>query len=213
VTKDNFVFAVVGILLGFIGGYMLHEVMVARQPPRLTPEMRAQIVASPNQGGAPMQGQAPQGGAAAGPTAGDAPAMAEVQQLQAALEQNPDDADVIRRLGDLNFEIQNWPRAQQLYSRYLELRPGDPNVMTDLGISLRESRQFDQALALFNKAQEIDPTHWQSYYNEVVVLAFDLKRFDEADQSLSKLQELQPGNPNVARLAEAVAKSRGGAGA
>lgn len=212
-TKDNFTFAVVGLLLGFIGGYMLHEVMVARQPPRLTPELRAQIVTSPNQGGNPMPGEAPQGAPEAGPMGGNAPAMAEVQQLQAALERNPDDVDVIRRLGDLNFEIQNWPRAQQLYTRYLELRPGDPNVMTDLGISLRESRQYDQALELFNKAQEIDPQHWQSYYNEVVVLAFDLKRFDEADLSLSKLQELQPGNPNVARLAEAVAKSRSGAGA
>ncbi|HEX6903988.1 MAG TPA: tetratricopeptide repeat protein [Thermoanaerobaculia bacterium] len=212
-TKDNFTFAVVGILLGFIGGYMMHEVMVARQPPRLTPELRAQIVADPNAGGGAMQGAAPQGDPAAGPAAGNGPAMAEVQQLQAALEQNPNDADVIRRLADLNFDIQNWPRAQQLYVRYLELRPGDPNVMTDLGISFRESKQYDQALEQFDKAQAIDPQHWQAYYNEVVVLAFDLKRFDEADRSLAKLQELQPGNPNVARLAEAVAKSRGGAGA
>ncbi len=212
-TKDNFIFSFVGILLGFIGGYMLHEVMVARQPPRLTPELRAQIVTSPNQGGAPMEGEAPPGAPAAGPAAANGPAAAEVQQLQAALQQNPDDADVIRRLADLNFDIQNWTRAQELYARYLEIRPGDPNVMTDLGISLRESRQYDQALALFDKAQEIDPRHWQSYYNEVVVLAFDLKRFDEADQSLARLRELQPGNPNVARLAEAVAKSRGGAGA
>jgi Flp pilus assembly protein TadD len=209
VTKDNFTFAVVGLLLGFIGGYMLHEVMVSRQPPRLTPEMRAQIVASPNAGGAPMPGEAPQGAPAAAPGTGTGPAMAEVQQLQAALEQNPNDADVIRRLADLNFDIQNWARAQQLYARYLELRPGDANVMTDLGISFRESRQYDQALEQFKKAQEVDPRHWQSYYNEVVVLAFDLKRFDEADRSLAKLQELQPGNPNVAKLAEAVARSRG----
>lgn len=212
-TKDNFTFAVVGILLGFIGGYMLHEVMVARQPPRLTPEMRAQIVTDPNAGGAPMQGAAPQGVPAEGPATGNGPAAAEVQQLQAALEQNPDDAEAVRRLADLNFDIRNWPRAQQLYARYLELRPGDPNVMTDLGISFREGQQFDQALAQFKKAQAIDPRHWQAYYNEVVVLAFDLKRFDDADRSLAKLQELQPGNPNVARLAEAVAKSRSGAGA
>ena len=210
-TKDNFTFAVVGLLMGFIGGYMLHEVMMTRQPPRLTPEMRAQIVADPNAAAGAMQGAAPQGAPAAAPGAGNGPAAAEVQQLQAALEQNPNDTNVIRRLADLNFDIQNWARAQQLYTRYLELQPGDPNVMTDLGISFRESKQYDQALEQFNKAQEIDPQHWQSSYNEVVVLAFDLKRFDEADQSLSKLQELQPGNPNVARLAEAVARSRGAA--
>lgn len=134
--------------------------------------------------------------------------MAEVQQLQARLQENPEDTEAIRRLANLNFDIQNWPRAQELYARYLELRPGDPDVMTDLGISYRESRQYDLALQQFDKAQEVNPQHWQSYYNEVVVLAFDLKRFDEAGRSLAKLQELQPGNPDVARLAEAVARGR-----
>ena len=110
-TKDNFTFAVVGLLLGFIGGYMLHEVMVSRQPPRLTPEMRAQIVASPGEGGAPMQGAAPQEAPAAGAAAGSGPASTEVQELQAALAKNPNDADAIRRLADLNFDIQNWSRA------------------------------------------------------------------------------------------------------
>lgn len=198
-----------GILLGFIAGYMLHELLMARQPPRLTPELRAQIVADPNAAGGGMQGAAPQGAApAAGPGVDTGAVMAELQQLQGALEQNPQDTEILRRMANLNFDLQNWTQAQQLYSRYLELRPEDPDVMTDLGISYRESRQFDQALALFDKAQQINPNHWQSYYNEVVVLAFDLKRFDEANQSLARLQELQPGNPDVARLAEAVARSR-----
>ncbi len=208
-TKDNFLSASIGVLLGFIAGYMLHEMLIARQPPRLTPEMRAQIVASPDSaGGAPMQQQAPPQGAM---PPGGGPAAPEVQELQARLQQNPDDTEAMLRLANLNFDISNWGRAQELYTRYLELRPGDVNAMTDLGISYRNTRQFDQALALFNQAQEINPQHWESYYNEVVILAFDLKRLDEANQTLAQLQQLQPGNPDVARLAEAVAKQRGAA--
>ena len=116
-TKDNLLSASIGVLLGFIAGYMLHEMIVARQPPRLTPEMRAQIVASPDSaGGAPMQEAPPQ--AAAG-----GPASAEVQELQARLQQNPDDTEAILRLANLNFDIGNWSRAQELYARFLELKP------------------------------------------------------------------------------------------
>lgn len=211
-TKDNLLYASIGVLLGFIAGYMLHEMLMARQPPRLTPELRAQIVARPGEEGAPMQQQAPpQGGPAPSAGGGTGPAMAEVQELQTRLQQNPNDTEAILRLANLNFDIRNWSRAQELYAQYLELKPGDVDVMTDLGISYRETRQFDQALQMFAKAKAADPNHWEAYYNEVVVLAFDLKRMDEANQSLAKLQELQPNNPAVSQLVQAVAQQRNAA--
>ncbi|HEV2845599.1 MAG TPA: tetratricopeptide repeat protein, partial [Thermoanaerobaculia bacterium] len=157
----------------------------------------------------PMQQAAPPQGAPPPEAAGGTgPAMAEVQQLQARLQESPNDTDAMLRLANLNFDIRNWQRAQELYARYLELEPKNVDVMTDLGISYRETRQFNEALAMFAKAKQVNPQHWQAYYNEVVVLAFDLQRLDEANQSLARLQELQPGNPDVARLAEAVAKQR-----
>lgn len=219
-NKDNLIFAIIGILVGFISGYLMHEVIANQQPPRLTPELRAQI-AMPGED--PGTGQADNrvsdvapgtGGdtAASAPIgSGSGPAMEEVQQLRAYVEQNPNDADAVLRLANLNFDIRNWMRAEELYRQYLKLRPGDANVMTDLGISYRESRKFDEALAQFDEAQKLAPEHWQSYYNEVVVLAFDLKRFDDADRVLGELQKLQPGNPDVARLADAVTKQRSAA--
>lgn len=224
-NKDNLIFAIIGILVGFISGYLMHEVIANKQPPRLTPELRAQI-AMPGED--PMAGPADNrvsdvAPGAGGDTAASAPGgmpggvgpapagMEEVQQLRAYVEQNPNDADAVLQLANLNFDIRNWMRAEELYRQYLKLRPGDPNVMTDLGISYRESRKFDEALAQFDEAQKLAPDHWQSYYNEVVVLAFDLKRFDEADRVLAELQRLQPGNPDVARLADAVSKQRSAA--
>jgi len=207
INKENFIFAVFGILVGFITGYLMHEVVAARQPPRLTPELRAQLgTPDPNAAPAPAPGPAdagmPQGAAPA--AGGGGPAMEEIQQLRAYVEQNPDDADAVLKLANFNFDIRNWQRSQELYSHYLELRPGSPDVLTDLGISLRETRNFDRALEQFQKARQMSPDHWQSYYNEVVVLAFDLKRYDEAGQLLTELQRLQPGNPEVAKLADAV---------
>jgi hypothetical protein len=213
-TKENVIFAVFGILIGFITGYMAHEVLAARQPPRLTPELRAQITtgeenAGPAAAPGPANAGMPQGAdPAAGGPAGGGPAMAEVQQLRAYVEKNPNDADAVLKLANLNFDIGQFQRSQELYTQYLKLRPNDADVLTDLGISYRETKNFDQALAQFQKARKLSPDHWQAYYNEVVVLAFDLNRHDEASQILQELQRMQPTNPDVDKLAKAVTQRK-----
>lgn len=206
-NKDNLLFLMGGLLLGFVFAYLLFEAMATRQPPRLTPALRAQIAMGGEAGDAEAAGpaQAPPGAAQQGP------AMAEIQQLREYVEKNPNDAQAVRKLGDLNFDIQNWQRAQELYTHYLDLKPNDADVITDLGITYRGLQQFDKAIELFNQAKKLEPGHWQAYYNEVVVLAFDLKKTDQAHQVLTELQRLQPGNPDVAKLAEALNKQRAAA--
>jgi predicted Zn-dependent protease len=214
VNRDNLLFATIGILVGFITGYLVHEVMATRQPPRLTPEMRAQIVVPGGGAAAAPEGEAGGapaangGGAAPAGAAGGGPPMQAIQELKAYVDKNPNDANAVRQLADLNFEIRNWKRAQELYRHYLELKPGDPDVMTDLGIAYRETSDFDKSLALFQQVHKAAPDHWKSYFNEVVVLAFDLKKVEEAKAPLAKLQQMQPSNPDVVRLADAVAKQR-----
>jgi Flp pilus assembly protein TadD len=219
VNRDNFLFATIGILVGFISGYLLHEVMSTRQPPRLTPEMRAQIVVP---GGEQGPAAAPEGDAGAAPAdaaaagsapaaGGGAPGMQAIQELKAYVEKNPNDAKAVLQLANLNYDIRNWKRAQELYHHYLELKPNDPDVLTDLGITYRYTQDFDKSLQQFQQAQKAAPDHWQAYYNEIVVLAFDLKKFDQATEILAKLQQMQPGNPDVAKLAAEVAKQRSAA--
>ena len=218
-NKDNLLFVIIGVLLGFASGYVFHEVLSNRQPPRLTPELRAQIALEGESVSGPPVGEAQAGPAAEGaaPAAeaanggGTGPAMAQIQELRDYVNKNPNDADAVRKLADLNFDIHNWSRAQELYGHYLTLRPNDPDVLTDLGIAFRESKQFDEALARFRQAKRVAPGHWQSLYNEVVVLAFDLKRHDEAQKVLADLQRMQPNNPEVAKLATAVSGQRSAA--
>jgi tetratricopeptide (TPR) repeat protein len=216
VNKDNLLYLMGGLLVGFVFAYLLFEAMSTRQPPRLTPALRAQIASGDEavQGGGAAdarvdaQGQAPgdaQGAAARGQ------AMAEIQKLREHVEKNPNDAKAVRQLADLNFDIQNWQRAQELYHHYLELKPNDPDVMTDLGITYRGVKDYDKALDLFHQTQKLAPDHWQALYNEVVVLAFDLKKLDQAGTVLAKLEQMQPGNPDVKRLADAVARQRSAA--
>jgi Flp pilus assembly protein TadD len=216
-NRDNLLYAIIGVLLGFASGYVLHEVLSTRQPPRLTPELRAQIAMEgesvtpgPAVGEAPAEPPA-SGAAPAAGAAGNGPAMAQIQELRAIVEKNPNDTNAVRALANANFDIGNWARAQELYNHYLELKPNDPDVLTDLGIAYREGKQFDEALERFRQAKKVAPDHWQSLYNEVVVLAFDLKRHDEAQKVLADLQRMQPNNPDVAKLATAVNNQRSAA--
>ena len=215
-TRDNLLFTTIGILAGFISGYFTHEVMAVRQPPPLAVLQAAQAAAL---GGAHdgaeaaggEQGAAPAGPGAAGAGPGAAggqggPAMADILRLREQVEKNPNDADAVLTLANLNYDIRNWERARELYERYLSLRPAQPDVLTDLGVSLRGLKRFPEAMARFEEAQRLQDGHWQSLYNEVVVLAFDLKDMAKAQQVLARLQQLQPQNPEVTKLAEEVAR-------
>ena len=137
--------------------------------------------------------------------------MAEIQRLREYVEKNPNDADALLLLANLNFDIKNWGRARELYERRLALKPGDPDVLTDMGVCYRELGEFQKALALFDQAETLAPDHWQSRYNKVIVLAFDLKDYLGAQKVLDELQRLQPQNPSIAELAAEVARRRSAA--
>lgn len=223
-TRDNLLFITIGVLAGFISGYFTHEVMAVRQPPPLAVLQAAQAAAmggqtdgagGPEGGGAAVgdprgTGGGPVGGSG-GPGGPAGPAMADILRLREQVEKNPNDAEAVLTLANLNYDIRNWDRARQLYEHYLELRPAEPDMLTDLGVSLRGLKHFPEAMARFEQAQQLQPGHWQSLYNEVVVLAFDLKDEAKAQQVLARLRQLQPDNPEVTKLADEVARRSGSA--
>ena len=104
----------------------------------------------------------------------------------AALE--PGDRDLVVRLGNFHYDRAQWSLAVGWYDRALELAPDDPNVLTDRGYCLRKLGDGEGALASFARANEIDPSHWKSLYNTVVVAGLELGRFDEARDALAKLE-------------------------
>ena len=190
-NRDNALFLLVGILAGFLAGYLAHEAMSAVQPSRAAAGAAAAAAPHPPIGGAEP-----------------APAMSEINRLREQVERDPNDRGALLALANMNFDIGNWARAQELYERYLELDPDNPDVLTDLGIAIRSQGDFQRALDLFRRAKRLRPDHWQATFNEVVVLAFDLSDFAAAERLLGDLRRLAPGNPDVERLAQEVQRRR-----
>jgi tetratricopeptide (TPR) repeat protein len=125
-----------------------------------------------------------------------------LQEAQAAAEAKPGDYDALVHLGNAAYDAREYAQAVDAYERALKIRPDDPNVLTDLGTALRNLGDLDRALELFRKARSIDPKHWQSLYNEVVVLAMDKHDHPAADAAFARLKAEHPGLPAVQALEE-----------
>lgn len=193
-NRDHFLFLVIGLLTGFLGGYIAHEMMAAVQPPPLS------ATATPEASGDPHAGL--------GTPATPVPQVADINRLRAVLEQDPENRDALLTLANLNFDIGAWDRAVELYQRYLTLDSSNPDVLTDLGIALRSLGRPDEALERFREANRLRPDHWQSLFNEAVVHAFDRSDFAAAEAALERLRQIAPGNPDVARLAQEIESRR-----
>lgn len=192
-----------GVLVGFVAGYLMHEVMVVRQPVRLVHGEGGPTLDPAAQAPMPQPPVPAPGGAGGG--------MEDVQRLREYVANNPNDAEAIVQLAAMNYMIRNWTRASELFERYLTLKPDGPqalDVMSDLGACYRELQQPDRALEMFARVTSKAPEHWQAKYNQVMVLAFDLQRFDQAEKVLADLKRLQPNNAEVDQLAAEVARRR-----
>lgn len=200
-TRDNVLFALIGILIGFIAGYLMQETMASRQPPRLVHGQQGMVTPGAGAPAAPGQGS-PMGAAAQAQNKAE-----EIAQLEAFLETNPEDPRrAVLRLANLTYDIGNWAGCVKYYEMFLELEPGQPDVYSDLGVCYREIGDPDKAIESFHQAQELAPDHWQSMFNEVVILAFDLQDYDRAEEVLEELRALQPENATVKSLADEVAR-------
>jgi len=221
VTKDNLIFAVFGLLLGFVAAWLMFEKVTMLQPQRAVPgqTLAGSTGTAPQEQAGGMTGQQ-------GPSPNVvADMMSRLDQLQEQVRQNPDDPAKILELAHASYDIAQqvpnpagsrplWVQARDLYARYVELRPDDPempNILSDLGVTQQELGEFDQALETFRRVQTIAPNHWQSLYNQVVVLAFGKKDVEGAKKVLAELQRVQPNNPDVQRLAVAVEQQRNAA--
>ena len=107
-------------------------------------------------------------------------------------------------LGNAAFDAGAHARAAEAYEKALAAKPGNPNVLTDLGVSYRNLGRFDESIAMFEKALAASPTHWQALYNKALVLAMDKKDLAGARAALASLKKMKPDEGVVQRLEEAL---------
>jgi Flp pilus assembly protein TadD len=165
----------VGVLLGFIGGYFAAG------------------------GGRPS---APPGG-------GDAAAGSDrMEELQGAVDRDPENPELLTSLGNAWFDREDWDRAIAAYEKARRKAPENPNLLSDLGAAYRNRGEFRRAAGLFERARKNDPDHWQSLLNLVILHAYDRKDPATAQKWFDELKRKYPQIPDLDRIQERISGLR-----
>lgn len=185
--KDQVAFLLGGLAFGFLFGFAAYHTFFTLPGKG---EATAAQAAPPRPAGPTAMTQAPP--APAPQTGGGAPMVEEVNALKRRLQGNPKDLEAATRLAHLHHDVGMFREAIEFYARAIELSRQDPDLLTDKGVCHQEVGEFEEALRLFSRAQEAAPGHWQSLYNQAVVLGFRLARYDDASEALARLAAARP---------------------
>ncbi len=229
-NKENILFSLVGVLLGFIVGFVF-----ANTANRAGAPAQTAVAAAPGQqsaalppGHPPIQNSATQPGVDmvavreaakladdkadnfdAQTAAASLAAQAEryddaVKYFERANKLRPDDYGTLVSLGNTYFDAEKFSDAERWYAAALAKKPDEVNVRTDYGLTfmLREPAQLDRAIAEFKHSLEINPQHPQTLQN----LAIAYTRKGDAAQARAAIAKLEAVSPNSEALAQLRAK-------
>ena len=183
-TRENFLFGIIGVLLGFILGFMLHGVMSQRDAERAAastqqrPQMPADHPPIDNAGAGNQQG------------------MEQVQETIAKARNNPKDFDAQIMAARLEYQIQQYDEAIKFLLTANQLKPDNYDVLVMLGEANMDAQHWDASEKWYKAAQAKNP-------KDVAVaasLAFvALQRGDVkgAERAIANLEKLSPDSPDL----------------
>jgi Flp pilus assembly protein TadD len=150
-------------------------------------------------------GGRPAHAAAAAASSGD-----RISELQQAVDRDPENPELLVRLGNVSYDREEWDEAIRLYEKARRKAPKNASLLSDLGAAHRNRGEFDLAVAYFRKARENDAEHWQSLLNHVLVEAYDRKDAAAAQPLLEELKRRYPEVPQLDRIQAQITSLRPG---
>ncbi|CBH11014.1 peroxisome targeting signal 1 receptor, putative [Trypanosoma brucei gambiense DAL972] len=112
--------------------------------------------------------------------------------LHAALEMNPNDAQLHASLGVLYNLSNNYDSAAANLRRAVELRPDDAQLWNKLGATLANGNRPQEALDAYNRALDINPGYVRVMYNMAVSYS-NMSQYDLAAKQLVRAIYMQVG--------------------
>jgi tetratricopeptide (TPR) repeat protein len=228
-NKENTLFAIIGVLLGFIAGFIFANTANQRGLSAPTAQAAQQVEELPPNH-PPISGDAAAGGAPkpafdmtlvrdAEKLAKDAPdnfdAQVKAGELNYAAQHydeainfwtradkiRPGDYDTLVKLGNATYDAQKFAEAERWYAQALAKKPDEVNVRTDYGLTfmLRDPADYDRAVAEFQRSLARDPKHVQTLQNLTVAYT---RKGDAANAktTLAKLEAVAPDSDTLPRL-------------
>jgi len=196
-SRENILFAIIGLLLGFIVGFMFASSMAQKNA--MQPAAAGALPADhPPVGG---QGQ---------PNAPNPQAMQA--QVQASLEKarsEPQNFDAQIQAADLYYQIQRFDQAIEYLLKANSLKPTDYKTVVLLGLVNLDAQHYDQAEKWYRAALKMKS-------DDVMVLAglaaTTLQKGDAkaAEDAIAQLEKVDPNSEDLPQFRDKLASLKAG---
>jgi cytochrome c-type biogenesis protein CcmH/NrfG len=181
-SVQAYVLAVICLLVGIAGGWFIRG---SKSPATAAAEMASAPV--------PAMGNANAG--AQTPTPAEMKKMADTQSapLLEKLKADPNNAGLLVNIGNVYYDVQQFPTAIDYYQRALKVEPTDTGVRTDMATAYWYTGNADTAIAEFQKSLSYEPNKPNTLFNLGIV---EWQGKNDIDKATATWQKLLDTNPN-----------------
>jgi TPR repeat protein len=112
-----------------------------------------------------------------------------------------------RNLGNYYYDQSNWPQAIRYYEAAMKAGADDADIRTDLGNAYQFSGRAEDALAQYNAAQQLNPNHEFSLFNQGGLYAERLHQPQKAIEVWNEYLRRFPAGRNIAAARQLIAQA------
>lgn len=197
-TRDNLLFAIIGLLLGFIVGFIFSSTMNQRYGPGATTALTTQNLPADHPPVGPSAGGQNPGGM-----------QAEISASLEKARNEPKNFEAQVKAAELYYQIQRYDPAIEFLLKANELRPDDYQIVVTLGMVNLDAGHYDVAekwykAALAKKSDDVAAL--------AGMCAATLGKGDAkaAEQAIASLEKVDPTSEDLPQFRDRLASLKSG---
>jgi len=192
-TRDNLLFAIIGLLFGFIIGFLFASTMNQRYGPGAPAAMSS---------GQMPADHPPVGANPTAPASGNM--QAEVTAQLEKARSNPKDFDAQVKAAELYYQIQRYDPAIEFLLKANQLKPDDYRTLALLGVANLDAGHYDVAVKWYKAAllKKSDDVMVLSGLAEATLDKGDAKA---AEQAIANLEKVDPTSEDLPQFKDKLA--------
>ena len=196
-NRDNLLFTIIGLLLGFIVGFMLAGSITQREATPAAATSRAQNLPPDH----PATGAAPTG----------APGQMQAE-VTAALDQarkEPNNFEAQLKAAELYYQIQRYDDAIGYLLKANQLQPDNYETVANLGMVNMDAGHYEAAEKWYEAALLKKPDDVR-VLDGMCVVYLEQGKAKEAEATIAKLAKADPNNTDLTKFRDQLAKVKSG---
>ena len=124
-----------------------------------------------------------------------------IKTLEEHLKNDPNNEQFTLILANTLQDAKFFPRAIEMYKKYLKINSKNADAFVDLGICYFESGSSELAIAEMKNAIKVNKKHQMAYFN-LGIVNLNLGNLEESEKNFKKAISVNPGNEVSAKAKE-----------